>query len=202
MPNILGGLANSSGWRDATPYEEFSVSKTPPSRLGVVSLILSDIPLDVMTVTANPTLESFEQRSASAFMLTGVLILCSLVVPIGLEALTDWSWASGLVLVGLAVVPVSVGWLGLYPQVNDRTPRLALTGAGAAMVAGIAGFGLIVLVGIAVVSEVVVGLTVSEPTSVFAVLGLSMGSGFSLELLLFGVATWQTAFPHEQLEDY
>lgn len=148
-----------------------------------------------MTVTAHRTLESLERRRASAFVLAGVLILASLIVPIGLEALTDWSWAWGIVLIGLAVVTVSVGLLGLYPQVKDRTPRLALAGAGAATLAGAAALGLIALVGIAVGSEFAVGLTVSEPTSVFALLGLSTAGGFSLGLLLFGVATWQTAAP-------
>lgn len=151
--------------------------------------------VDVMTVTATQALESLEQRSASAFMLTGVLILVSLIVPIGLEARTDWSWVSGLALIGLAVVTVSVGLLGLYPQVNDRTPRLALAGAGAATVAGAAALGLIALVGVALGSEIVDGFTVSEPMRVFALLGLSMAGGFSLGLLLFGVATWQTEIP-------
>lgn len=148
-----------------------------------------------MTITADRTLESLERRSGSAFMLTGALILASLIVPIGLEALTDWSWASGLVLIGLAVLTVSVGLLGLYPQVNDRTPRLALAGAGAATVAGVAALGLVALVGIAVGGEFVTVLTVSEPMSAFTLLGLSMASGFSLGLLLFGIATWQTEVP-------
>ena len=148
-----------------------------------------------MTITADRTLESLERRSGSAFMLTGVLILASLIVPIGLEALTDWSWASGLVLIGLAVVTVSVGLLGLYPRVNDRTPRLALAGVGATTVAGVAALGLIALVGVAVGGEFVAMPSIAEPMSVFTLLGLSMASGSSLGLLLFGIATWQTEVP-------
>ena len=148
-----------------------------------------------MTVTGNRTLESLEQGSASAFILTGVLILASLVVPIGLETVTDWSWASGLVSIGLAVVAVSVGLFGLYPQVNDRTPKLALAGVGAATVAGVAAVGLLALVGTAVGGEVVAGLTIREPMSAFTLVGLAMAGGFSLGFLLFGVAVWRTESP-------
>lgn len=149
----------------------------------------------VMSITTNRQSEPLEQRSASAFALAGVLILASLVVPVGLEPLTDWSWAAGLVLIGLAVTTISVGLIGLYPRVNDRVPGVALAGVGAAAVAGVAALGLIALVGFALVGEVVLGTTVSEPMGVFAVLSLSMAGGFSLGLLLFGVASWRTGTP-------
>lgn len=145
-----------------------------------------------MTTTATQALESLERRSASAFLGAGVLILASLVVPVGLNSVTDWSWVSGLVLIALAVVSVAVGLFGLYPRVNDRTPRLALAGVGAASVAGVAALGLIVLAGIAVGNKTDLGLTVGNPMRVFVLVGLLMAGGFSLGLLLFGVAIWQT----------
>ena len=146
----------------------------------------------MMTTTANQALEFLEQRSASAFLVTGVLTLASLVVPVGLDPVIDWSWVSGIVLIALAVVSVAVGLFGLYPQVNDRTPKLALAGVVAATVAGIAALGLIVLAGIAVGNKVDLGLAVANSMRVFVLVGLLMAGGFSLGLLLFGVAIWQT----------
>ena len=145
-----------------------------------------------MTATTDQALKSLEQRSASAFLVTGVLILASLVVPVGLKPFTDWSWVSGIMLIALAVVSVAVGLVGLYPRVNDRTPKLALAGVGAATVAGVAALGLVVLAGIAVGNEVDLSLTVVDPMRVFVLVGLLMAGGFSLGLLLFGVAIWQT----------
>lgn len=138
-------------------------------------------------------LEPLERQSAPAFLLTGVLVLGSLVAPLGLGALTERSWVAGLVLVGLAVPTASVGLLGLYPRVNDRAPRSALAGAGAAAVAGVAALGLLALVGAALGSEAAVGRSVSRDA--FALLGLSMAGGFALGFLLFGVATWRTDTP-------
>lgn len=148
----------------------------------------------VMSITANRRWKPLERRSGSAFVLAGVLILASLVVPIGFEALTDRSWATGLVLVGLAVVTVTVGLFGLYPRVNDRAPWLALAGAGAAAVAGVAALVLIALAAIALVAGIA-RLPVPEPMGAFAALGLSMAGGLSLGLLLFGGASWRTAIP-------
>jgi hypothetical protein len=48
--------------------------------------------------------ESFESRTASAFTLAGVLLVASVLVPVGLDPIAEWSWASGLALVGFGVV--------------------------------------------------------------------------------------------------
>ncbi|WP_143423303.1 hypothetical protein [Halegenticoccus soli] len=133
-----------------------------------------------------------EQRNASAFLVTSVLILASLVVPVGLEPLTDLSWVSGLVLIALAVVSVAAGLVGLYPRVNNRTPKLALAGVGAATVAGVAALGLVGLTGVAVWNEFDFGLIVANPMRVFMLVGLLIAGGFSLSLLLFGAAVWKT----------
>lgn len=144
-----------------------------------------------MTFTVNRMVESLEQRSASAFVLTGVLILASLVVPVGLKTVTDWSWVVGLVLISIAVVAVSAGLVGLYPQVKNHTPKLALAGVGAAIVAGVAAVGLITLVGTALGSQLVGDLTVYKPMRVFTLVAFLMSGGFSLGLSLFGAAIWQ-----------
>lgn len=148
-----------------------------------------------MSITTTRQLEPLARRSPSAFALAGVLIIASLVVPVGLDALTDRSWAAGLVLMGLAIGAVSVGLLGLYPRVSARAPGVALGGVVAATVAGVAALGVIALVGVALVGEVVLGTSVPEPMGVFAVLGLSMAGGFSLGLLLFGIASWRSERP-------
>lgn len=141
-----------------------------------------------MTATIIRTLELVERRSGSAFLLAGVLILTSLVVPVGFNALTEQSWIAGLALVGLAVMTVAVGLFGLYPKVNNDTPKVALAGVGAATIAGVAALGLIVLIGFKLVD----GFVFADPTRIFALLGLSMAGGFALGLLLFGVAIQQT----------
>lgn len=148
-----------------------------------------------MTITITRQWKPFEGRSDSAFVLAGALVLLSLVVPVGLEVFTEMAWAAGIVLIGLAVLSVSIGLAGLYPQVTNRAPRLALAGVGAAVVAGIAALGLIALVGVALVGEVASGLSLSEPMSVFTALILSMTSGFAVGFLLFGIASWKSGTP-------
>jgi hypothetical protein len=49
-----------------------------------------------------------------------------------------------------------------------------------------------VLTGVAVGNEVVFDLMVAKPRRVFMLVGLLMAGGFSLSLLLFGAAVWQT----------
>lgn len=156
----------------------------------------------MMTSTETQALELLEQRRESAFVVTGVLILASLVVPVGLNRFTDWSWVPGLVLIALAVVSVSVGLFGLYPQVNDCTPKLALAGIGAATIAGIAALGLLALVGTAIGGDTDLSLAVVDPMRVFVLLGLLMAGGVSLGLLLFGVAIRQIESASRTVGDY
>lgn len=106
--------------------------------------------------------------------------------------MTDWAWAPGILLAGLAVVTVAVGLLGLYPQVNDRTPRIAFTGALFTGIAGVAGLSLVVSLGIALVAEVGLGMSAPRPIGVFVMVALVMASGFALGFLLFGVGTRRT----------
>ena len=110
-------------------------------------------------------------------------------MPIGLEAVTDWAWASGIILAGGAVMAVAVGLLGFYPQVTERTPRVALIGALFAGIAGTAALGLITSLGITLVAELGLGMSLPRPTGVFVVVALVMAGGFTLGFLLFGVGT-------------
>lgn len=124
-------------------------------------------------------------------MLAGLLIVSSVIVPVGLESFTDWFWASGILLIGLAVVAVAVGLFGLYPQVSDRDPRLAVTGAVFAAIAGIAG-SLVAMMGFAIGAEVALGMNSPKPTAIFGIVALLMAGGFSLGFLMFGIVGWRT----------
>ena len=131
---------------------------------------------------------SLEKQRASAFMLAGSLMVASFIVPVGLSSVTDWAWASGILLVGLAVVAVAVGLFGLYPQINERASRVAFTGAIFAGIAGIAALSLIAVLGIVLVAEIGLSMSISKPMDFFVMVALSMAGGFSLGFLLFGVA--------------
>ena len=133
-----------------------------------------------------------ERRAARAFVLGGVLLVASALVPIGLASVTEWSWASGLVLVGSSVVAIGVGLLGTFPQARDQAPWLARVGALCATVAGVAAVGLIGLVGTAVTAAVTLDAALPKPMGVFQVLALAMASGLALGFVSFGVARVRT----------
>ena len=129
-----------------------------------------------------------ERRTARAFTLGGALLVSSALVPIGLAPVTEWSWVSGLVLVGSSVVAIGAGFLGMFPQVRDQAPWLARIGALCTTVAGVAAVGLILLVGTAVTAAVTPGAPLPKPMGVFRVLALAMAGGLSSGFVLFGVA--------------
>ena len=133
-----------------------------------------------------------ERRTARAFTLGGALLVASALIPIGLASVTEWSWVSGLVLVGSSVVAIGVGLLGTFPQVRDQAPWLARIGALCATVAGVAAVGLILLVGTAVTAAVTLGVPLPKPMGVFQVLALAMAGGLALGFVLLGVARVRT----------
>lgn len=124
-------------------------------------------------------------------MLAGGLTIASFIVPVGIAALTDWAWASGILLIGFAVMGVAVGLFGLYPQTNERAPRLAFTGAIFAGIAAIAALIVIVSTGIILLFGLGMGTNFPMPVEIFLVVALSMSGGFSLGFLLFGIAIWK-----------
>jgi len=128
------------------------------------------------------------KRAASAFTLSGVLLLASVIVPMGLKAVTEWAWVSGIVLVGLAVLSVAAGLLGLYPRVTDDAPHLAILGFLSAGVAGVAALGLLAMGVLALVGEGAFGMDLGKPVGIFVAVTLSMASGFSLGFLSIGAA--------------
>jgi uncharacterized membrane protein len=128
-------------------------------------------------------------------MLAGLLIVTSVIAPVGLRIFTDWFWASGILLIGLAVVAVAVGLFGLYPQASDRDSRLAVTGAVFAAIAGIAALSLVAMLGLAIAAEVALGVDSAEPIAIFGIVALLMAGGFSLGFLMFGIAGWRTGIP-------
>lgn len=136
-----------------------------------------------------------EPRTALAFEFAGALLIASILVPIGLGTVTDWSWVSGLVLVGLAVMAVAAGLLGLYPQVHNRARWLTLTGAVCAVIAGAAGFSLIVMGSTALLAEGALGVEISNPKGLFKLIAFSMAGGFSLGFLSFGAVSWRANVP-------
>jgi hypothetical protein len=137
----------------------------------------------------------FESRTALAFKLAGALMIASVLVPIGLETITDWSWVSGLVLIGLAVMTVATGLLGLYPQVHDQARWLTLAGTVCALIAGAAGFGLVVMGSTALLAEGALGVELSDPKGLFKLLAFLMASGFSFGFLTFGAVSWRAGVP-------
>lgn len=129
-----------------------------------------------------------DKRAVSAFTLSGVLLLASIVVPVGLKPVTEWAWVSGIVLVGLAVLSVAAGLLGLYPRVTDDAPHLAILGMLSAVVAGVAALGLLVMGVIALVGEGAFGVDLGKPVGIFVAVTLAMASGFSVGFLSIGAA--------------
>lgn len=134
-----------------------------------------------------------ERRTARAFTLGGALLVASALVPIALASVTEWSWVSGLVLVGSSVVAIGVGLLGTVPQVRDQVPWLSRIGALCATVAGVAAVGLILLVGTAVAVALTLGVPLPKPMGVFQILALAMAGGLSLGFGLLGVARVRTS---------
>ena len=77
-------------------------------------------------------LDQLEHQSPTAFVVAGVVMVVGLVVE-GLLTVVGvgiWPW---MVAAGIAV---SMGLLGLYPQLKADNPRLARTGAAFAAIAG------------------------------------------------------------------
>lgn len=126
---------------------------------------------------------------ARAFLVAGVLLLASPASK-GLAFLADVSppmWLVAL-LVFPGLLTALAGLLGMYPQLADETPLLALAGG---VVAAITGSGLALLFGWVLASTVAPslrGIAVSVPPgSVFLSLMVLIPAGF----VLFGVGSLQ-----------
>lgn len=136
----------------------------------------------------NPLVEAAD----SAFKLAGIMILASMIIPIGLKAFTDRAWAVGLVLVGVAVVAATLGLLGLYPRINDTAPVLAKTGALFSVIGGTTALAILAGVAIILAAGVVVGPNLQLLKGAFMTLALMMAGGFSLGFSSFGLGSLRT----------
>lgn len=132
---------------------------------------------------------------APAFKLAGIMILASMIVPIGLEAFTDQAWAVGLVLVGVAVVAATLGLLGLYPRINDTAPVLAKAGALFSVIGGTAALALPAGVAVILAADVAVGPNLRLLKGAFMTLALLMAGGYSLGFSSFGIGSLRTGVP-------
>lgn len=133
-----------------------------------------------------------EQRAGSAFAVGGALLLASLVVPVGLAALASWASASGIVLVGIAVLALASGLLGALPSGSEgRRSGLATAGTASVAVAGAGALGLTAM-GIVALSVGAAGLAVEAPKAAFTILALATATGLALALVAVGVARWRT----------
>lgn len=137
--------------------------------------------------------ELIEEHRGIAFLLAGLLILASFIIPSLLAPLTDWAWASGLLLIGFAILAVTAGLFGLYPQTTEQAPGVAVTGALFASLAASASISLIAGVGVILFAQMGLGTTASRPGELFVIIALLMVSGFALGLLFMGVAARRTA---------
>lgn len=136
-----------------------------------------------------------EHHASSAFTLAGTSLLASLLVPIGLATIAEWSWLAGIVLVGLGVVAVALGLLGLYSRTTDRSPRLAAAGAVSAVVVGTAGLVLLVLSGLTAGAMVLSSIEFSVGMQSFAAITITMAGGYALGLLSFGILALRSDSP-------
>jgi hypothetical protein len=135
------------------------------------------------------------EAAAPAFRLAGIMIMASMIIPVGLEAFTDRAWVAGLVLVGVAVVVAALGLLGLYPWVNDTAPVLAKTGALFSVIGGTAALTLLAGVAVVLVADVAVGPNLRLLKGAFMTLVLLMAGGYSLGFLSFGIGSLRTEVP-------
>lgn len=135
---------------------------------------------------------SLGRRRATAFLVAGGLML-GFVASNGLEAFTSAqppTWVNVL-FVAPSLVAATVGLLGFYPLLTDRTPRLALASAAVVTVAGIAATVLFVVV---VLNQVLAGLEFPFLPVYFLTL-LSAILGF----VLTGVASLRAQAPSRRV---
>lgn len=139
--------------------------------------------------------ESLQDNAASAFVLAGGLLLASLLVPIGLRPVTEWSWLAGILLVGLAVVSAGLGLVDLYSGGREGLPTTSFVGAVSGAVAGVAGLVLVTLSGLSFASVLRSGSPFIPGMRTFATIALAMAAGYALGFLLVGIGAIRSGHP-------
>lgn len=137
--------------------------------------------------------ESLEAITSVAFTSAGALLLASLLAPIGLMPLTEWSWLVGILLVGLVAVVAGLGLAGLYPRTRAGSHPLAFIGVVSGVCAGVAGLVLVALSGLSVGSILRSGSTISLGTGMFSALAFTVAAGYALGFLLSGLGAIRSA---------
>lgn len=135
---------------------------------------------------------TINDRAAAAFTLGGLFIVASLLVPVGLAGVTDWSWVAGIELVGLAVLSVAIGLVGLYPRIREAEPTLAFGGVVSSVVAAGAAIVMLSMGGYALVAGGILGMELGTPKALFMTVSLLMASGYGLGFVLIGTALSRT----------
>lgn len=134
-----------------------------------------------------------EKWSAVGFLAAGALLFGYAVLR-GIELVTETTFNTAIMTgyAEVALLPLIVGLIGLYPRLNDSAPRLSLAGLTAALSAGI---GLVVLtgwlLGAILTMEGLPAIPEDAPawtTAVFFLVFLTLIAGF----LLFSVASLRT----------
>lgn len=132
-------------------------------------------------------LESLAKWSATAFIVAGLARLLNVALQnldMFMEA-TSPEWSRDLTLL-IAFGAAYIGLFGLYPQVANRSPRLARGGVWLAAFAGVA-------ILASIIGKYATGQP--EPPGLLKALPLVYLIGTPLSFLLFGVASWRTRTP-------
>lgn len=144
----------------------------------------SSVGIDRGSIPESDRWASLARYRHSAFTAAGLLVLASLLVPVGLGPIIDRAWLAGLLLVGLGVSSAAIGVLGLYPTLEAQSPKLAVAGS---LAAAVAGSSAAILVGTSVLAVGwiwVSGDIPAVPMAYFigtaALLALGYGIGFLL----------------------
>ncbi len=131
--------------------------------------------------------EPLVNHRSTAFIVAGLLVLASLLAPVGFGLVADRPWRFALGFVGLGVIALALGHLGLYPDVKETAPVLARVGAVSTAIAGGAAAVLVGMSGAAIVSSGG-GAVPIVPKPGFMAIGIAMALGAGLGFLTFGVA--------------
>lgn len=133
--------------------------------------------------------EVVEEKRAAAFVIAGILYLTSGILSgFDIELVPQ----GGVLWIYLGNIALATGLIGFYPELADRTPRLALAGVACIGLAVVAQIGsTVVLFGIAANRGVQLsGGHLWGPVSVFG--GALFVIGYSLAAGLLGIAILRT----------
>lgn len=143
--------------------------------------------------------ESLEQWSPTAFLVAGAALFGGFFLRAGeliavgeqFQAVPEWFFA---IFTLIGVIAVSIGLIGFYPYVADRSPWLALGGV---IAAAIGGLSIVLAVGGSIVLDLlgILAFTAGEGNPVLLALFFLFIIGLLLSFLLYGIASVRTRSP-------